>query len=157
MPKDDLDIGHARDQGAAARELNDDDSNNTQVLPHDCPYGPGERRDAWMEGAGFPKEEVEQVDTSTPNTDDVRIEPPKTVREAPKRRSSRKGKGKAKASAGDRTKVSTATTGNAETALVTKTGTAKPEEASQANIETKLGDPRGTEGDRTQVDPEKLM
>lgn len=158
----DTDLEHVTAQGEAAREINDDDTNNS-VLPHDCPYGPGEKRDAWMRGAGFPVEETRQVDTSTANTDDVRREPAETVREAPKSRSrGGKGRGGSKRSgsrkpAGDKTAVTTDVTGNAETALVTKTGTAKPEEASTTNIETKLGDPKGTEGDRTTVDAEKLM
>lgn len=159
-----IEVSHAREQGKMAAEINDDDTNNS-VLPHDCPYGPGELRDAWMAGAGFPQEEVRQVDTSTANTDDVRREPAETVRKAPASRSrggkGRGGKGRGKSAgdktAGDKTAVTTDTTGNAETSLVTKTASAKPEEASTTNVETKLGDPRGTEGDRTTVDAEKLM
>lgn len=152
-----IDAGHARDQGAMAAEINDDDTNNS-VLPHDCPYGPGELRDAWMAGAGFAKEEVRQVDTSEATTADVRREPAKTVREAPKGRSrSKRGKGRGGSKSAAKTAVTTTTTGNAETSLVTKTAAAKPEESATTNVETKLGDPRGTEGDRTTLDPEKLM
>lgn len=148
-------IASVTDQGKEARKLHDDDSSPLTILPQDCPYGPGDLRDAWMKGYGASKEEVLQADTSEPTTQDVRTDArPKTVREgAIPRRSGGRGK---KADAGPAaTKVSTETTGNAETSLVTKSGEAQPEQSSSpgGSVTTTVGDPRATEGDRTAPDP----
>lgn len=150
---------HARAQGVQARQLTDDDSNNERFFPQDNPYGPGELADAWSAGFGSGKEEVEQVDTSEPTTDDVRREPAKQVRKGSG--GARRGRGNDKPSKGKSrktpTKASTTTTGTAETALETHRTVAEPSEAGQPNLDSTLGDPRGTDGDRTQIDPDKLM
>lgn len=160
MPRDTeyghgIDPKHARRQGAEARKLTEDESTNDRFLPQDCPYGPGELADAWLAGYGAPEEAVDQVDTSEANTDVVRREPAKQVRKGGKARGSRR-KGGAKV-VDQPTKATTSTTGNAETSLPTTRGPAQPEQAATENVTEKLGDPRGGTGDRTAIDPEKLM
>lgn len=163
MPRDTeyghgIDPKHARQQGAEARKLTEDENTNERFLPQDCPYGPGELADAWLAGYGSPDEEVEQVDTSTGTTDDVRREQAKQVRKGGKAKRSGGGKRGSPAKVVDQpVKASTRTTGNAETSLPTTRGPANPEQADTVNVETKLGDPAGGTGDRTQIDPEKLM
>lgn len=161
MPRDGeyghgINPSHARRQGAEARKLTEDESTNDRFLPQDCPYGPGELADAWLAGYGAPEEAVEQVDTSEPTTDDVRREPAKQVRKGGKARRGSKRKGGAKL-VDQPVKASTNTTGNAETSLPTTRAPAKPDESATTNVETTLGDPRGTKGDRTSIDPDKLM
>lgn len=112
----------ARAQGAEAKKL--------ELSALDCPYGPGENRDAWMEGAGFGKDGTEQVETPPPadpaSTTNVVREPKK------------KGKGK---DAPDPTKAVTRPTPNAETSLQTVTQTAEPQEGEGAGAEAVIGDP----------------
>lgn len=159
MVDDSNNIQHVRAQGREARKLNDDDS-STMILPQDCPYGPGENRDAWLEAYHAPKEEVLQADTSKPTTQDVRRDaPPETVRKGAKpRRSGGKprrsgGKGKRGKPAPPATKVSTETTGTGETALKTKAGDADPTQLDRPSLTNVVGDPAAAEGDRTAANP----
>lgn len=150
-----IDPKHARKQGSEARKLTEDEGTNARLLPQDCPYPPGELADAWLAGYGAPEEAVEQVDTSEANAADVRREPAKQVRKGGKaRRSSKKGGAKA---VDQPMKATTGVTGNAETSLPITRGPAQPEQSAVPNVTEKLGDPRGGEGDRTQIDADKLM
>lgn len=121
-----------RAQGREAKRINDEE--NGTLTAHDCPYGPGETRDAWIAGFGGQAEAVEQVNTSTANTSDVRSETPATVRAPAKPRGGSKA---AKTEAAkDATTVTTGLTGTAETSLQTTVAPTAPELA-----ETVIGDP----------------
>lgn len=142
-------LKHIRAQGREAKRLNDEENHN--ITAHNCPYGPGDNRDAWMAGFGGQEEAVEQVDTSQPTTEDVRTETAKPVRKAPAKKSSRgkKAAGDQPATGADAigdTTVRTDVTGTGETALTTKV-TSEGEAAS--GIETTVGDPAATDGDPT--------
>lgn len=126
-----------RAQGREAKRLNDDEGGT--FSEHSCPYGPGANRDAWLAGFGGAAEEIRQVDTSTPNTDDVREETPKVVKEGSKGKGSAKSKTEAAKNA---TAVTTDVTGTGETALVTRVEPANPELTDTVpNPETIIGDP----------------
>jgi len=127
-------LKYVRQQGRDAKKQNDASVDDTSVSPitaHDCPYGPGDNRDAWLAGFGGAEEPIEQVDTSEPSSDDVRDVAPETVRE-----------GKVKDDDGEATKVVVTTTGTGETSLVTKTELANPEASDTVpNPSTTIGDP----------------
>lgn len=126
------DLKPVRAQGAAAKALNE--SGEAVIRQEDCPYGPGENRDAWIAGFGGVAETVEQVDTSTPSDDTVRYEVAETVKEP-------KGK-KTKASAKDAKTVRTDTSGTAETSLKTVATATNPELADTVPVpEVVVGDP----------------
>lgn len=143
-------LKHVRAQGREAKRLNDEENHN--ITAHNCPYGPGDNRDAWMAGFGGEEEAVEQVDTSQPTTEDVRTETAKTVRAAPKGKSRGKkaaGKDGNPATGADaigKTTVRTDTTGTGETALTTKVESSGE---AASGIETTVGDPAATDGDPT--------
>ncbi len=144
-------LKHIRAQGREAKRLNDEENHN--ITAHNCPYGPGDNRDAWMAGFGGEEEAVEQVDTSQPTTEDVRTEPAKTVRKAPAKKSSRSKKAADKdgdpatgADAIGDTTVRTETTGTGETALKT---TVESSGEAASGIKTTVGDPAATDGDPT--------
>lgn len=121
-------LKHVRQQGRDAKKANDDNTDkngepiNTSLRrfsEHDCPYGPGDARDAWIAGFGGQEEAIEQVDTSKPTTQDVRpTGDTETVRK-PKKPKAKKGQ-TAQEAAADQTKVVTDVTGTGETSLQTK-------------------------------------
>ena len=155
MARDDLDTSHAREQGRMAAKMTKDRDDPNVFTQHDCPYGPGEHRDAWIAGFSGDKEETRQVDSSTPTTADVRTETSKVVSKGAARkgrsggkRGSRKGQPK--------TNVETQLTGTAETALETHVKS-DPNASEGGGIDTTLGDPRGTEGDKTQISKNDVM
>lgn len=107
-----------RAQGAEAKKA--------KLSALDCPYGPGENRDAWMSGFGAPKEEVEVV---TPNRVAAANETTTTVR-----------KGAAAKKGQETTKVVTRPAPGAETALETVTVT-DAENGDGVGGEAVIGDP----------------
>lgn len=149
-------LKHIRQQGRDAKKHNDDntgkdgkiiDTGLNTLSEHDCPYGPGDLRDAWIAGFGGQEEPIEQADTSTATTEDVR---PKgnteTVREPAKPKRGSKAAKDAKGP-GDATKVVTDVTGNGETSLVTKVVPVDPLKSDQVPTpETVLGDPAASQG-----------
>lgn len=150
------DLKHVRQQGRDAKKANDDntdkdgrtiDTSKTIFSEHDCPYGPGDARDAWLAGFGGQEEAVEQVDTSPATTQDVRTDAKvETVREGAKPKKAAKGKG-AQAAAADKTKVVTDVTGTGETSLVTKVVPENPEQSDRVPTpETVIGDPAASTG-----------
>lgn len=170
-------LKHVRQQGRDAKKHNDDntdkdgnviDTGVRNFTAHDCPYGPGDNRDAWMAGFGGQEEDVEQVDTSKATTQDVR---PKgnteTVKEGAKPKKAGRGK-KAGEGAADATKVVTDVTGTGETSLVTGTQQRDPQAADTTGgaAESVIGDPGastvpdgsgGTVPGNAEVDPNNLM
>jgi len=147
-------LKHVRQQGRDAKKANDDntgadgkivDATKQTFSEHDCPYGPGDARDAWLAGFGGQEEAIEQANTSEPTTDDVRpAGNTETVREGAKP----KGRGrKAQEAAADKTKVVTDVTGNGETSLVTKVVPENPEASDRVPTpETVIGDPAASQG-----------
>jgi hypothetical protein len=133
-------LKQVRQQGRDAKTLNEGEGAEAGALSaHSCPYGPGEMRDAWLAGFGGQGETVEQVDTSTQSSDDIRTETPKTVKEGAKPRGSKNAKDQAAKAA---TTVSTQTTGTGETALKTVVVPTNPELSDQVPTpETVVGDP----------------
>lgn len=169
-----VNLGAIREQGKQARELTDDMHNSNIFTPQDCPYGPGELADAWLEGFGAPKEEVRQADMSQPTTEEVRTERAETVRDGAatgrvasdvqadsqtpeERRKAKEANDRRIAATKQPSAATTGPTGNAETSLKTTRAPAAPDQSSEANIETTLGDPGDTSGDRTQLGGEDLM
>jgi hypothetical protein len=163
-----IDLGAIREQGRQARELTDDEHDHNVFTPQDCPYGPGELADAWMEGFDAPKEEVRQADLSRGTTEEVRTESADVVRDgaatgkrasevaadslsAEERKKAKDDNDRRIAATKVPSAVTSGPTGNAETSLKTTRAPAAPEESATDNIETTLGDPRATEGDRTQL------
>lgn len=149
-------LKHIRQQGRDAKKANDDntgedgkiiDTGKVTFSEHDCPYGPGDARDAWIAGFGGQEETVEQADTSTATTQDVRpAGNTETVREGAKPKKGAKAKG-AQAAAADKTKVVTDVTGNGETSLVTKVVPENPEASDRVPTpETVIGDPAASTG-----------
>lgn len=172
-------LKHVRQQGRDAKKHNDEntdkdgnviDTGVRNFTAHDCPYGPGDNRDAWMAGFGGEEEAIEQVDTSTATTQDVR---PKgdtdTVRKGAKPKAAGKGKGaQAGQGAADATKVVTDVTGTGETSLKTQVQQADPQAADTTGgaAETTIGDPAGsrvpdgsggTVPGSAEIDPKGLM
>lgn len=145
-------LKHVRQQGRDAKKHNEDndgDTGVTQITEHECPYGPGENRDAWMAGFGGQQEAVEQVNTSKPSSDDVRDVAPETVR---------KGAKPKKGHEGDATKAVVGTTGNGETSLVTKTELADPEASDLVPTpSTIIGDPAASTNPASVQDTKDLM
>ncbi len=142
-------LKHVRQQGRDAKKRNDDntdakgnviDTGITMLSAHDCPYGPGELRDAWMAGFGGQQEAVEQVDTSPASSEDVRTDvTAEQVREGAKPKKGKK--------AADQTKVVTDVTGTGETSLQTRVVPANPEASDQVPApETIIGDPAASQG-----------
>lgn len=169
-------LKHVRQQGRDAKKHNDDntdkdgnviDTGVRNFTAHDCPYGPGDNRDAWMAGFGGQGEDVEQVDTSTATTQDVRPKGDTTkVKEGAKPKKA--GKGKAGEGAADATKVVTDVTGTGETSLQTKVEQRDPQAADTTGgaAETIIGDPAGSKAPdgsggvvpgNAEVDPQGLM
>lgn len=107
-------------QGREAKKL--------ELTEFDCPYGPGENRDAWMSGFGAKKEAVED------STEDA-------VRAASASAPDAAAKTVRKGAKDAETKAVTKPTGNAETAIVTATESAKPEDSESINAEAVIGDP----------------
>lgn len=141
-------LKHVRQQGRDAKKNNDDNAGNaaaTIVSAHDCPYGPGEMRDAWLAGFGGQEEAVEQVDTSTATTDDVRpTGNTDTVKEGAKPKGTKAAKAK---QAKEAVTVTTDVTGTGETALKTKVEPTNPELSDRVPTpSTVLGDPTSSQG-----------
>ena len=155
MARNDFDPKHARQQGADALKMTKDADNPQVFTALDCPYGPGDARDAWLAGFGGAKEEVRQVDTSTATTDDVRREPAKVVRKAAKASGSKRG-GRGGKKGQPKTSVETRTTGTGETAVETHVATDANASAG-TGIDATVGDPRGTEGDKTTISKQDVM
>jgi len=150
-------LKHIRQQGRDAKAANDEntdakgniiDTGKTTFSEHDCPYGPGDARDAWIAGFGGQEEPIEQADTSKPTTEDVRPKgQTETVREGAKPKKGSKAAKDAAANAGDKTKVVTDVTGNGETSLVTKVVPVDPEASDRVPTpETVIGDPAASQG-----------
>lgn len=142
------DLKHVRQQGRDAKKLNDDNAGNSgfaQITAHDCPYGPGDQRDAWLAGLGGQEEAQEQANTSTATTDDVRPNGnTETVREGAKPKGSKKAKAQ---QAKDATKTVTDVTGTGETSLVTKVQQVDPQASDRVPApETVIGDPSASQG-----------
>lgn len=169
-------LKHVRQQGRDAKKHNDDntdkdgnviDTGVRNFTAHDCPYGPGDNRDAWIAGFGGQEEAVEQVDATKPTTQDVRPRGnTETVREGAKPKKA--GKGKAGEGAADATKVTQDVTGTGETSLVTKTEQRDPQASDSLSgaAESVIGDPAaskvpdgsgGTVPGTAEVDPKNLM
>lgn len=137
-------LKHVRQQGRDAKKANDDnrdkdgnliDTSQKTFTEHDCPYGPGDTRDAWIAGFGGQEEAVEQADTSKPTTDDIR--PTGNTDQVRDGKKPKKGK-----DAADQTKVVTDVTGTGETSLQTKVEQANPEQSDQVPTpSTTIGDP----------------
>jgi hypothetical protein len=149
-------LKHVRQQGRDAKKANDDnrddkgnviDTSKTIFTEHDCPYGPGDTRDAWLAGFGGQEEPQEQADTSKPTTQDVRTDAqPETVREGAKPKRGAK-KGAAAKTDAEPTKTVVETTGNAETSLVTKVVPVDPQASDRVPTpETVIGDPAASQG-----------
>lgn len=122
-----------RAQGAEAKKQ--------ELTEFDCPYGPGENRDAWMAGFGGKTEEVRQPAPPPPSSDDQA-----------NGNVVRKGKKGAKTAA-----VQKPAPGG-ETSLVTSTETADPTQADGPAGDVVLGDPSASSlaaggGDGMQLEP----
>ena len=169
-------LKHVRQQGRDAKKANDDntdekgnqiDTSLRRFSEHDCPYGPGDNRDAWIAGFGGQEEAIEQADTSKATTEDVRpAGKTDTVREGKKPRA-KKGQ-TAQEAAADQTKSVTDVTGTGETSLKTTTQQADPQasDALGGAPQSVIGDPAasrvpdgngGTVPGNAPIDPHGLM
>ncbi len=124
-----------RAQGAEAKKQ--------ELTEFDCPYGPGENRDAWMAGFGGKTEEVRQPPAPKPSADDQA-----------------KGEVVRKGKKGAETAAVQKLAPGGETSLVTTTETADPTQADGPAGEVVIGDPSASSlaaggGDGMQLEPKK--